>query len=99
MATTTIVPLFRELRDSLDDIRHEVSNHDTELRMYQEKLANQDNTVENLRQQMTDHHQAQKDQIKGTIETKINALEATTKGLVADLKVLQRSRERFCGGY
>lgn len=79
----------RELRDGLEDIKHEVTNHDAELRMFQEKLANQDSTVENLRQQMLDTNQAHKEQLKGHIEAKIANLESVNKGLVADLKLLK----------
>lgn len=84
-ATTAL----RELRASLDDMRHEVSNHETEIKTYDEKLRNLETIIDSLRQQSTDTVQAYKDDLKdssGTLEMKINSLETTTKGLVADLK-------------
>ncbi len=83
---------WREIRDSLEDIKHEVNNHETELQMFKEKLSNQDSTVEALRQEMTDATAAQKDLLKGnssSVEGKMNSLEQTNKSLVADLKVLK----------
>ncbi len=84
--------MLREMRDSVDDIRHEVSNHEHEIRTFEEKLNNQELTMDSLRQQITDSSQAHKDLLKGnsqSTEEKIVTLDATTKGLVADLRQLK----------
>lgn len=81
--------LLRELRDSVDDLRHEVNNHETEIRMYEEKLSNQETIIDSLRQQLNESLQANKQLLQEAIlniELKITSLETTTKGLVGDLR-------------
>lgn len=83
------ITALREMRATLDDMRHEVSNHETEIKTYDEKLHNLETIIDSLRQQSTDTAEAHKEALKdtsGTLEMKINSLETTTKGLVADLK-------------
>lgn len=83
---------LREMRDSLDDLRHEVSNHEIEIKTYDEKVRNLENIIDSLRQQSTDTAQAHKSALydsSTSLESKISSLEATTKGLVADLKKFQ----------
>lgn len=83
---------LREIRKAIQDLKHELSNHEAELRTFQEKLNNQDNTVEALRQQTHDAHLAQKESLKGnatTLEAKILSLETSTKSLIADIKQLK----------
>lgn len=80
---------LREMRDSLDDMRHEVSNHEIEIKTYDEKLRNLETIIDSLRQQSADIALVHKDALKdssATLEMKLNSLETTTKGLVADLK-------------
>lgn len=80
---------LREMRATLDDLRHEISNHETEIKTYDEKLHNLETIIDSLRQQSTDVAQGHKEALKdssATLEMKINSLETTTKGLVADLK-------------
>lgn len=83
---------LRALKTTLETLRHQVRNHEEELRIFNEKLANQDATVEALRQQTVETQQAHKEQLKGNssaLEHKITALETTNKGLIADLKQLK----------
>lgn len=81
--------IIKEMRDSLDDIRHEVSNHESEIRMYDEKLKSLEDIIDGLRDQFNESTQAQKDQLKGNsanFETKLTALDTISKGLVSDLR-------------
>lgn len=81
--------LIREMRDSIDSLRHEIENHETELRMFQERVDNQETTVSSLRQQVLDANQANKELVKGSStasEGRIAALETANKGLIADLQ-------------
>jgi LysM repeat protein len=83
---------LKELRDSVDDMRHESNNHELELKMLEEKIANQESIIDSLRQQMTNSNLAQKDLIKGNVsstETKIEGLDKSIKGLVGDLRILK----------
>lgn len=84
--------LLREMRDSLDEMRHEVKNHEAEIRVFEEKLASQESIIDGLRQQQTEATQASKELLKGNsanLETKIISLETSTKGLVADMRQLK----------
>lgn len=84
-ATTAL----REMRATIDDLRHEVNNHETEIKTYDEKLQSLETIIDSLRQQSSDITQAHKEALKdssATIEMKLNSLETTTKGLVSDLK-------------
>lgn len=81
--------VVKEMRDSLDDIRHEVNNHESEIRIYDEKLKNLENIIDGVRDQLMMSSQAHKEQLKGNsnnLETKITSIETTIKGLVADLR-------------
>jgi LysM repeat protein len=80
---------LREMRDTLDDMRHEVSNHEHEIKTYEEKIRNLETIIESFSTQTQDTAQAHKEALKDSsanLEMKINSLETTAKGLVADLK-------------
>lgn len=82
----------REMRDSLDSIKHEVENHETEIRMFEERVNNQESTIASLRQQVLDANQANKDLLKGNasqVEAKCLGLEASNRSLIADLGQLR----------
>lgn len=79
---------LREMRDSIDAMRHEVDNHETEIRMFDERVNNQETTIGSLRQQLQDATQANKELLKGSsnaLEVKISGLESTNKSLMADM--------------
>lgn len=81
--------IIRELRDGLDELRHEIQNHETEIRMFEERANNQESTIASLRQQVLDTNQANKELVKGnatTVEGRIAGLESANKGLIADLQ-------------
>lgn len=81
--------MIKEMRDSLDDIRHEVNNHESEIRIYDEKLKNLESIIDGVRDQLTESSQAHKEQLKGNsnlLDSKIVSMETTIKGLIADLR-------------
>lgn len=80
---------IQEMRGEVDHLRHEVSNHELEIRMYEEKLGSMESIIESLRDQITTTSKSHKDQLKGnteSLEEKLNSLDTTTKGLVADVR-------------
>lgn len=80
---------IREMRDSLEALRHEVENHETEIRMAEERSNNQEATIASLRQQVLDANQLNKDLVKGntsSLDERISTIEASNKGLIADLQ-------------
>lgn len=95
-ATTAI----REVRDSVEDMRHEVSNHEIEIRTFDEKLRNQAITLDDLRHQIIDTLQTNKEFIKGSstqLEARVNSLETTLKSLTADMKQLKTHANEVSG--
>lgn len=83
---------IKEVRDSLANIRHEMRNHETEIRMFDEKLTNLDIIIEGVRDQISETSKAHKEQLKGnaeSLEDKIASLETATKGLVADVRLFK----------
>lgn len=82
----------REMRDTIEFLRHEVENHEAELRMFEERVNNQEQTIASLRQQVLDANQANKDLVKSSAanwDGRIAGVESANKGLVADLKQLK----------
>jgi LysM repeat protein len=82
----------REMRDSLDALRHEVNNHETEIRMAEERSNNQEATISSMRQQLLDSTQSNKELLKGnttSIDGKIANIETINKGLIGDLGQLK----------
>lgn len=81
--------LLRQMRDTIEDLRHEVNNHEAEIREYDEKLKNFDTIIESVRDQLSDSNKVYREQLKGStasLESRIISLETTTKGLVTDLR-------------
>lgn len=80
---------IRDLRSSLETMRHEVDNHESELRTFEEKLKSFDAIIENVRDELNQTDKLHKEQLKnnsGTLETKISALDSASKSLVSDLR-------------
>lgn len=83
---------IREMKNSLENVRHVVHNHEAEIRVFDEKLANFDLIIESMRDQMCDTSRQHKELVKGnsaSLESKIQSLETASKGLVADLRQFQ----------
>lgn len=81
--------VLKELRDGFDDMRHEVNNHESELRVFDEKLATIEQTIESLRSQVAESIALSKDLVKENgvnMELKLNSLDSTVKGMISDLK-------------
>ena len=55
---------LREMRATLDDLRHEVNNHETEIKTYDEKIHSLESIIDSLRQQSNDTSIAHKDALK-----------------------------------
>jgi LysM repeat protein len=84
--------VLREIRDNMEDLRHEVRNHEAEIRIYDEKLGTMESSIDTLRQQINETHQANKDVLKENStnsELKLTSVDTTVKGLVTDLRQLK----------
>lgn len=84
--------LVRQFKIALKDLRHELSNHESEIRMFEEKLQNQETMIDQIRQQLANDLQTQKDYTRATsvnLEGKIENLDHSVKGLMTDLRQLK----------
>lgn len=82
----------RQTRTVIADLKHEVNNHEAELRIFDEKLHNQEMIFENLRQEILDSLQGQKDYTRATsvnLDGRIDSLDNTVKGLINDMRQLK----------
>ena len=80
---------IQEMRDSIEDVRHQVNNHEAEIRISDEKLKNFDTIIESLRDELNGAGKSYKEQLKASslsLDNKINSLETISTGLMADLR-------------
>ncbi len=83
---------MQQLRNNLSALQHQNENHEAEIRQFEAKLANQDETVEQLRAQLYSNLQQQKDGSKNSqniTEAKLNQLESNSKALASDFKTFK----------
>ncbi len=83
---------IREMQASIDELRHEMNNHESEIRTFEDKLNNQEVVIEALREQNLKQSKSSQDTVKNNIsnlEMKINGLDTATKGLISDFKELK----------
>ncbi len=82
----------RDLRASLDEIRHELSNHETMIQIFEQKFATQENIVESFGQQIEADQKSNKDLIQGkaaNVDQRVLKLEALLQGMVEDMRQLR----------
>lgn len=80
---------LREVLVALDDLKHEVRNHETEIRTFEEKYRNQEEIIDSLRKQMSDAFQAMRESLKNhatSLEAKFAGQDSAAKGLTASLQ-------------
>lgn len=73
-----ISSILKQVRTNLMDLKNEVKNHEVEIRMFEERLHNQENANEQMRQQLSDDFQSQKDFNRATLinlQSKIEGLD------------------------
>lgn len=81
----------RESKDSIDQLRLQIRNQESEIRTFEQKLESLDSVLDSLRDQLRESTQSQKEMVKGnasTVDGKLSTLEMTTKTLTQDLKQL-----------
>ena len=80
---------LREVLVALEDLKHEVRNHEAEIRTSEEKFRNQEEIIEALRKQINDHLQAMRETLKShtsSIDSRLLGQESASKNLSSDLK-------------
>lgn len=90
---------LKQFKTALLDLKNAVSNHESEIRILEDKLLNQESSFDHFKQQLTDDVQSQKDVAKtcsinlegktDSLEQSIHQLEALVKGLTADFRQMK----------
>lgn len=86
--------VIEELQNHLDDIRVESSNHESEIRMFEEKLNNQELAVDSLWKQFHEANQNNRENVRGAIEQlemKLANLEGVSTGSLSDIDNLKKT--------
>ncbi len=77
---------------SIGDLRHEVDNHEAEIRMFEERMKTQEIIVDSLRQQLMDSNHKNRELVKGStvgVEGKISQFSTSIARITDDLHKLQ----------
>lgn len=91
--------VLRQLKTGLTDLKHEMRNHEAEIRIFDSKQQSQEASFEHLKQQLIDDVQAQRDFVRassvnvdGKIETlnqAVNNLEDLNRNLTNDIRQIK----------
>lgn len=84
--------VVKEMRDTLDDLRREVYNHESEIRTFENRVATQEESLGKFREEFKESTKGQKEILKthqGCFESRLNALEGGQKALISDLKQIR----------
>jgi LysM repeat protein len=94
--------LIREILDSLDSLRSEVTNHETEIRIFEERFKNQEEILDSIRNQTNVAVQGVKESLKGhsgTLESRLARHDDNTKGLSEDFKLFSKEYGQVLAEY
>lgn len=86
--------VIKQLRFSISDLKNEIKNHETEIRMFEERLHNQENSNDHMQQQLSEDFQSQKDFSRATLvtlQTKFDQLEQRTTHIETQIENLTLS--------
>lgn len=89
--------VLREILDSVDDMRHEVKNHEAEIRMFEEKFKTQEDIIDALRQQVAEAVKAIKESLKSQSTALEMKLANQEKSQVNDLGTILADYKRRIG--
>lgn len=76
----------------LEDLKHQLENHEVEMQMYEERLRTQETIVDSLREQFLDATLSQKEQFKGNtvaMEKKVLRVESDLAKSIEDLREMR----------
>lgn len=92
-------PQMKQLKIALSDLGHHVKNHEAEIRTLEERLRNQEASLDHMQGLNSDELQSQRDSTKANVvnlegkisaqEAKVDGLDRVSKGMTADLRQLQ----------
>lgn len=85
-------PEMPTLQRQLNDLKYELNNQGSEIHTLEEQIRNQETILDNLRQDLTQNIQDQKDFNRGQtvdLESKLETLDNTVKGIISDLRQMK----------
>lgn len=83
---------MRQIKMTLSDLKHEVNNHENEIRIFEAKLQNQDSNLESLRQEWNERVQSQNQSTRAytlQIESKLEATDQMINGMITDMRQIK----------
>lgn len=94
--------VLREILDGLEELRHEVRNHETEIRTFDEKFKNQEDILDSMRQQTADSIKTVKEALKNqtsAVEARLSGHDSASKGLSSDLRTQAQDTATILSDY
>ncbi|MCE2982182.1 MAG: LysM peptidoglycan-binding domain-containing protein [Parachlamydia sp.] len=85
-------PPSGQLQRFVADLRHELNNQETEIRIFENRLQNQEAAFDQMRQQLSEEMDGQREAARNTayqLEDKVQALDQTVQMLIGDLRLLK----------
>lgn len=97
--------ILKQLRTQFSDLKNDIRNHEVEIRTFENKMHNQELTFDNLRQQIVEDVESQRDFLKAsninfegkiqTLDQAVNNLETLFRGLTNDLRLIKTQGNDF----
>lgn len=94
-----LTSVLRQLKTGLADLKHEMGNHESEIRIFENKLQSQESAFEHLRQQLSEDVESQRDFVRAsninlegkteTLDQSIRNMEALIRSLMADFRQMK----------
>lgn len=94
--------VLREILDGLEELRHEVRNHETEIRTFEEKFKSQEDILDAVRQQTSDSVKVVKEALKNqtaAIENRLSGHDNASKGLSSDIRTQAQDTANILSDY
>lgn len=83
---------MQQIHDTLNQVRHGLNNHESELRQNGEKFNSMESILESIQRQLQDHSKTHKDHLqasKAALDSKMGDLELVIKGLLVDISQIK----------
>jgi len=83
---------YSQASNQTSDLKHEIENHEIEMRMFEERLNTLETIIDALRQQFLDANLANKELVKGnavTLENKVSKIDSAVSGIIKDVHTLE----------
>lgn len=90
--------IIRQLRANVTDLKNEVKNHETEIRMFEDRLHNQENSNDHMRDELMKDFQSQKDFNRATLvslQTKFDQYHQRLTSVETQIENLTQAFSRF----